>query len=60
MSDKSNCEYCINYIYNEEEDYYECEVNLDEDEYGRFLRGSFRNCPYFRMGNEYQIVKKQM
>lgn len=60
MSGKSNCDYCINYNYDEDEDYYECQMSLDEDEYARFLRSSFHNCPYFRMGDEYKIVKKQM
>lgn len=60
MSAKSNCDCCSNYIYNEEEDYYECVVNLDEDEYGRFLKNSFDNCSYFQLDDEYKIVRKQM
>lgn len=60
MSVKRNCDYCINYEYDAEEDYYECQMSLDEDEYARFLKNSFTNCPYFRMGDEYKIVKKQM
>lgn len=60
MVEKSNCDYCANYIYDEEEDYYECQVSLDEDEYARFLGKSYRSCPYFKMGDEYSIVRKQM
>lgn len=60
MSSNSNCDYCMNYGYDEEEDYYECQVNLDEDEYARFLGRSFAQCPYFRMGDEYKIVRKQI
>lgn len=60
MSVKTNCDYCINYVYDEEEDYYECQMSLDEDEYARYIKSSFKNCPYFRMGDEYKIVKKQM
>ena len=26
-----NCDYCSNYIYDEEEDSYYCDVNLDEE-----------------------------
>ena len=26
-----NCDYCSNYIYDEEDDCYYCDVNLDED-----------------------------
>lgn len=60
MTGKSNCDCCSNYLYNEEEDYYECIVSLDEDEYGRFLKNSLNNCPYFQMDGEYKIVRKQM
>jgi len=60
MSGKSNCEYCSNYRYDEEEDYYSCEISLDEDEYGRLLMSSYRECPYFQMDDEYKIVRKQM
>ena len=59
MSGKSNCDYCVNYAYNEEFGCYECVVNLDEDEYYRYIQGNFKNCPYFRMGDEYKIVQKQ-
>ena len=60
MAGNSNCDCCSNYIYNEEEEYYECSVNLDEDEYYRFLKNSFDNCPYFQLEDEYRIVRKQM
>ena len=42
---KTSCECCGNYVYDEENDYYICEVNLDEDEMGRFLRGTVNACP---------------
>ncbi|HBN56899.1 MAG TPA: hypothetical protein DD414_08995 [Lachnospiraceae bacterium] len=60
MSRSSKCEYCMNYSYDEEYECYICEVNLDEDEMGRFVSGNYRECPYFRMGDEYKIVRKQM
>ncbi len=56
----ANCDYCNNYIYDETDDYYYCDVNLDEDEMYRFLTGSFQNCSYFQMEDEYKIVRKQM
>ena len=56
----SNCETCVNYEYDEEYDYYVCAKNLDEDEMYRFIKGDFRDCPYYQFGDEYQIVKKQM
>ena len=61
MKGKStNCEYCANYVYDEDYECYTCEVNLDEDEMARFITGGFHQCPYFQMGDEYRIVRKQM
>lgn len=56
---KSICEYCINYEYDEDFEAYSCIMDPDEDEMRRFVYGNFRDCPYFRQGDEYTIVKKQ-
>ncbi len=55
----SICDMCANYCYDEEFDEYYCDINLDEDEYMRFLTSSNTNCPYFRNGDEYEVVKHQ-
>ena len=55
----TNCESCANYIYDEECDCYCCEINLDEDEYARFLTSQTANCPYYDFYDEYKIVRKQ-
>ena len=55
-----NCEMCGYLEYNEELEYYECTMNLDEDEMYNFMSGSVRNCPYFQNGDEYMVVRKQM
>ena len=47
MSDAVNCEYCVNYSYDDDYECYTCEINLDEDE-------------MVKMGDEYRIVRKQM
>lgn len=57
---KSSCETCMYYEYDEEYEYYTCQMNLDEDEMGRFIQGTSYDCPYYRNGNEYTIVRKQM
>ena len=55
-----NCDQCINYIYDEEYDEYCCSVDMDEDDYGRMLSSNNKDqCPYFRFGDEYSIVRKQ-
>lgn len=56
---KSSCAFCVNYVYNENDDYYECIVNLDEDEMFRFLQSNCNECPYFRLDDEYSIARKQ-
>ena len=56
----TSCDTCANYRYDEELEYYVCEVSLDEDEMGCFLRGNVKNCPYYRLDDEYAIVRKQI
>ena len=34
--------------------------NLDEDEMMRFLTDHHYQCPYYRCGDEYRVVRKQM
>lgn len=35
-------------------------VNMDEDDFGRFISNSYESCPYFQLDDEYKIVRKQM
>lgn len=56
---KTNCEMCVNYYYDEELGEYCCDVNLDEDETAKFLSSPSYACPYFRLDDEYGIVRKQ-
>lgn len=56
---KTCCEECAYYAYDEEYESYFCDMSLDEDEMMRFMQGSFDNCPYFRLGDEYAVVRKQ-
>ena len=56
----SSCETCVNYVYDEDYECYVCEQDLDEDEMGKFLSSSFDNCPYYRLNDEYKVVRHQM
>lgn len=56
----TSCESCMNYYYDEEYECYVCDVNLDEDEMAKFVGDTFYHCPYYRLGDEYRIVRKQM
>ena len=55
----TNCESCVNYVYDDESDCYVCLVNLDEDEMLRFINGSNYACPYYNADDEYSVVRKQ-
>ncbi len=59
MANKTNCEFCAHYAYDEILDCNYCDINLDEDEMERFLRRSAENCPYFNLYDEYKTVRKQ-
>ena len=56
----SKCEDCMYYEYDEEYGVYACIMDLDEDETARFIGGTFSDCPYYRPGDEYTIVRRQM
>lgn len=53
------CDTCVFYTYDEDEDYYYCSVNLDEDEMYNFIKGTMKSCPYYRDNDDYKIVRKQ-
>lgn len=37
-----------------------CDLNLDEDEYIRFMESRSKECPYYKDGDEYKTVRHQM
>lgn len=55
----TNCDFCVHYDWDEEGEAYECNMSLDEDEMVYFLKGNYKNCPYFRAYDEYKIARKQ-
>lgn len=54
------CDTCANLYYDDEYEEYVCDVNMDEDDYMRFLTDKHTLCPFYRNGDEYQVVKHQM
>lgn len=56
---EKNCETCWNYDYDEEYDEYFCMMDLDEDEYARFVFSGKNQCPYYRQGDDYTLARKQ-
>ena len=55
----SNCEECVHYDYDDEDDVYYCTMDLDEDEMERFLRGGSWECPFYRRGDDYATARRQ-
>ncbi len=54
------CESCANFIYDEEEETYICNMDLDEDEAVRLMSYPQSECPYFRADDEYAVVRHQL
>ena len=52
------CDTCANYVYDEDWECYTCMVNMDEDDYARLMQ--HQECPFWRDGDEYKTVRKQM
>ena len=57
---QNNCDSCTYYTYDEEYECYMCDINMDEDEYMRLVSDQHYQCPYYRNGDEYMVVRKQM
>lgn len=55
----TSCESCVNNVYDEETQSYSCEVALDEDEIYRLFNEPCYACPYYRLDDEYAVVRKQ-
>lgn len=60
MKQTSNCTTCAYYVYDDDYECYVCDINMDEDEYMRFMSDTHYSCPYYRNGDEYAVVRKQI
>lgn len=56
----SNCDICAYNRYDEEDECWYCEADLDEDDAGRLIAGHYKSCPYYRNADEYAVVRHQM
>lgn len=59
-NERVSCESCTYYIYDEDYESYVCDKNMDEDEYIRLMADRYFQCPFYRNGDEYAVVRKQM
>lgn len=53
------CDTCAYLIYDDEIEDYICDIDMDEDDFGRMMNDSRFRCPYYRNGDEYAVVRKQ-
>lgn len=56
---KTNCEICAYYCFDDDFGDYVCDASMDEDEYMKMISGAQKGCPYYRPYDEYKIVRKQ-
>ena len=49
----------IFYAYDEDYEAYVCDMDMDEDDYMRLMSDERFQCPYYRLGDEYAVVRKQ-
>lgn len=56
----SGCDTCAYLIYDDEFEEYVCDVSMDEDDYSRLMSDSHYSCPFYKNGDEYSVVRKQM
>ena len=55
-----NCESCAFYVYDEDYDEYLCTANMDQDDYAHLMLSDYRQCPFWRNGDEYAVVRHQI
>lgn len=55
------CENCMYLEYYEELREYVCSIEtiMDEDDMARMTYGRRKHCPYYKIGDEYTLVRKQ-
>ena len=55
-----DCDTCLYYEYDEEFDDYYCSMDMDEDDFARIMQDPHNRCPFWRDGDEYKTVRRQM
>lgn len=56
----NECESCAYFAYDEDYEEYFCTVDMDEDDYARFLADRSSICAFYRNGDEYAVVRHQI
>ena len=53
----SMCDSCVNFEYDENDEEYYCSASMDEDDYVRFITSPEKICPFYRLDDEYAVVR---
>ena len=56
----TSCDSCVYNVYDEDDEEYYCEVDMDEDDAARLMQGHYKECPYYQLDDEYAVVRHQM
>lgn len=56
----ASCDSCVYNVYDEDDEEYYCEVDMDEDDVARLMQGHYKECPYYQLDDEYAVVRHQM
>lgn len=54
------CDSCVYYVYDDEEEAYFCEADMDQDDFVRLQNSGYKHCMFYRNGDEYAVVRHQM
>ena len=57
--ERISCETCAFYVYDDEYGAYLCDMNMDEDDYERIMSDRNYEGPYYRQGDEEDVVRKK-
>jgi len=59
MSTNSRCDECLHYVYDDEQGYYYCAANMDQDDAERLYSRRNWECPYYHYNDDYELSRKQ-
>ena len=53
----ASCDSCVYNVYDEDDEEYYCEVDMDEDDAARLMQGHYKECPYYQLDDEYAVER---
>ena len=57
---QTSCDFFFFFEYDEKDEEYYCAVSTDEGDMARFVQSNYKECPFFKSGDEYLVVRHQM